>query len=84
MRLYHKDGVHLNLSGSYKLAENIGITCKTKTPSQSNTQQKRQVPKRRHTNANMDLTYSVTVAMSMVTRLKCVRYTRYMAMVIVL
>jgi hypothetical protein len=27
MRLYHKDGVHLNLSGSYKLAENIGITC---------------------------------------------------------
>jgi hypothetical protein len=36
MRLYHKDGVHLNLSGSYKLAENIGITCKTKTPSQSN------------------------------------------------
>lgn len=52
MRLYHKDGVHLNLSGSYKLAENIGITCKTKTPSQSNTQQKRQVPKRRHTNIN--------------------------------
>ena len=41
MRLYHKDGVHLNLSGSYKLAENIRITCKTKTPSQSNTQQKR-------------------------------------------
>jgi hypothetical protein len=29
MRLYHKDGVHLNLSGSYKLAENIGIPCKT-------------------------------------------------------
>ena len=52
MRLYHKDGVHLNLSGSYKLAENIGITCKTKTPSQSNTQQKRQVPKRRHININ--------------------------------
>jgi hypothetical protein len=35
-------------------------------------------------NANMELTYSVTVAMSMVTRLKCVRYTRYMVMVIVL
>jgi hypothetical protein len=35
-------------------------------------------------NANMELTYSVTVAMSMVTRLKCVRYTRDMAMVIVL
>jgi hypothetical protein len=33
-------------------------------------------------NASMELTYSVTVAMSMVTRLKCVRYTRYMAMVI--
>jgi hypothetical protein len=47
MRLYHKDGVHLNLSGSYKLAENIGITCKTKTLSQSNTQQKRH-----HTNIN--------------------------------
>ena len=52
MILYHKDCVHLNLSGSYKLAENIGITCKTKTPSQSNTQQKRQVPKRGHTNIN--------------------------------
>ena len=47
MRLYHKDGVHPNLSGSYKLAENIGITCKTKTLSQSNTQQKRH-----HTNIN--------------------------------
>jgi hypothetical protein len=35
-------------------------------------------------NANMELTYSVTVAMSMVTKLKYVRYTRYMAMVIVL
>jgi hypothetical protein len=35
-------------------------------------------------NANMELTYSVTVAMSMVTRLKCVSYTGYMAMVIVL
>jgi hypothetical protein len=32
----------------------------------------------------LTLIYSVTVAMSMVTRLKCVRYTRYMAMVIVL
>ena len=35
-------------------------------------------------NANMELTYSVTVAMIMFTRLKCVRYTRYMPMVIVL